>query len=267
MASPAQLVPTGVRPDRIAMLFQEMLTIVVRIRASRLPVSDADHFRGQVRAGLISAQEEAHRRGYNRQDAYMAAQAVVAFLDESILNSQNPALRDWVRQPIGPEYFQQHVAGEVYFKNVSDLLTGDDSDRTADMLEVYQLCLLCGYRGKYGVGQERDVKMITDRIAEKMQRIRRTPAELAPFWHPGQDAAPQQADVWGTRLRYGAIGMVAAFVVLFLLYWFLLRTDVTGLLTARVGQASACAGLQSRLTPAKTGAQAQACPTSGGVQC
>jgi type VI secretion system protein ImpK len=107
------------------------------------------------------------------------------------------------------------VAGEVYFKNVSDLLTGDDSDRTADMLEVYQLCLLCGYRGKYGVGQERDVKMITDRIAEKMQRIRRTPAELAPFWHPGQDAAPQQADVWGTRMRYGAIGMVAAFVVLF----------------------------------------------------
>jgi hypothetical protein len=73
-----------------------VLTIVVRIRANRLPVSDADHFRGQVRAGLISAQEEAHRRGYNRQDAYMAAQAVVAFLDESILNSQNPALRDWV---------------------------------------------------------------------------------------------------------------------------------------------------------------------------
>jgi type VI protein secretion system component VasF len=35
----------------------------------------------------------------------MAAQAVVAFLDESILNSQNPALRDWVRQPIGPNIF------------------------------------------------------------------------------------------------------------------------------------------------------------------
>ena len=76
------------------------------------------------------------------------------------------------------------------------------------------------------------MKMITDRIAEKMQRIRRSPAELAPFWHPGHDAAPQQADVWGTRLRYASFGLVAAFAVLFLLYWFLLRTGVTGLLTA-----------------------------------
>jgi hypothetical protein len=33
------------------MLFQEMLTIVVRIRASRLPVSDADHFRGRSAPG------------------------------------------------------------------------------------------------------------------------------------------------------------------------------------------------------------------------
>lgn len=235
MASPAQLVSTGVRPDRIAMLFQEMFTIVVRIRANRLPVTNADHFREQVRSGLLAAQEDAHRRGYTRQDAYMAAQAIVAFLDESILNAQNQALRDWVRQPIGPEYFQQHVAGEVFFQNVKDLLTGDDSDRTADLLEVYQLALLCGYRGRYGVGREGDVKMITDRIAEKMQRIRRSPAELSPYWHPGQDAAPQQADAWGTRLRYAAIGLVSAFAVLFFVYWFVLRTGVTSLSRDREG--------------------------------
>lgn len=227
MASPAQLALTGVRPDRIAMLFQEMFTIVVRIRANRLPVTNADHFREQVRAGFIAAQEDAHRRSYTRQDAYMAAQAVVAFLDESILNSQNPALRDWVRQPLGPEYFQQHVAGEVFFRNVEDLLTGDDSDRTADLLEIYQLSLLCGYRGRYG--SQGDVKSITDRIAEKMQRIRRSPAELAPFWRPGQDLAPRQADLWGMRLQYAAIGLASAFVILFLLYWFVLRTGVTSL--------------------------------------
>ncbi len=236
MASPPQLVSPGVRPDRIAMLYQEMLTIVVRIRANRLPVTNADHFREQARAGLLKAQEDAHRRGYSRQDAYVAAQAIVAFLDESVLNSQNPALRDWVRQPLGPEYFQQHVAGDVFFSNVEDLLRGDDSDRTADLLEIYQLCLLCGYRGRYGQGG--DVKSITDRIAEKMQRIRRSPSELAPFWHPGADAAPRQSDLWGKRLQYAAIGLVSAFAVLFLLYWFLLRTGVTGLLMATIATLS-----------------------------
>ena len=237
MATPAVPIAAapGVRPDRIAMLFQEMLTIIVRIRANRLPVASADHFREQARAGLISAQEESHRRGYTRQDAYIAAQAVVAFLDESVLNSQNPALRDWVRQPIGPEYFQQHVAGEVFFHNVKDLLGADDSDRTADMLEVYQLCLLCGYRGRYGVGREGDVKMITDRIAEKMQRIRRTSPALAPFWLPGTDDAPVEADVWGTRLQYLAIACVSAFVVLFALYWFLLRGSITALAMVLTG--------------------------------
>lgn len=229
MATLAQPVPAGVRPDRIAMLFQELLTIVVRIRANRLPVSSADHFREQVRAGLIAAQEEAHRRGYNRQDAYLAAQAIVAFLDESILNSQNPALRDWVRQPLGPEYFQQHVAGEVFFQNVKDLLTGDDSDRTSDLLEIYQLCLLCGYRGRYGVGREGDVKMITDRVAEKMQRIRRASPLLAPWWSPGPDSAPVAIDVWGTRLQWAAIGLAGLLFVLFLLYWFLLRSGVISL--------------------------------------
>jgi type VI secretion system protein ImpK len=229
MASPAQIVSAAVRPDRIAMIFQEMFTIVVRIRANRYPVSNADHFREQARAGLNTAQEEAHRRGYTRQDSFLAAQAVVAFLDESILNSQNPALKDWVRQPIGPEYFEKHVAGEVYFQNAKDLLTGDDSERTADLLEIYQLALLCGYRGRYGTGRDGDVKMWTDRIAEKMQRVRRSPAELAPFWRPEQDAAPQQADAWGTRLRYAAIGLVSVFAVLFLVYWLVLRTGVTSL--------------------------------------
>ena len=38
------------------MLFQEMFTIVVRIRANRLPVSNSGHFREQVRAELRQAQ-------------------------------------------------------------------------------------------------------------------------------------------------------------------------------------------------------------------
>ncbi len=232
MATSAQLVPTGVRPDRIAMLFQELFTIVVRVRANRLPVSSADHFREQVRAGLLAAQEDAQRRGYNRQDTYLAAQSIVAFLDESILNSQNPALRDWVRQPLGPEYFQQHVAGEVFFQNVKDLLTGDDSDRTADMLEMYQLCMLCGYRGRYGAGPDGDVKMITDRVAEKMQQIRRSSPLLAPYWSPEADVAPVQADLWGSRLQWAAAGLTGLLFVLFLLYWFLLRSGVIALTTA-----------------------------------
>jgi type VI secretion system protein ImpK len=231
LASPDS-VTAAPRADALALLFQEMLTAVVRIRANRQPVGQVDAFREQVRAALVSAQDEAHRKGYTRDDAFSAAQAVVAFIDESILSVQdNPVFRDWHRQPLGPDYFKQHVAGEVFFFNVRDLLTGDDSPRAADILEVYQLCLLLGYRGRFG-GRDAEVRNITDRIAEKIQRIRNASPLLVPFWAPTQDQAPSEVDVWRQRFKISFLAAFGLAVILFLLYFVLLHSQVSDLVTA-----------------------------------
>ena len=181
---------------------------------------------------MLAAQDEAHRKGYSREDAFKAAQAVVAFLDESILSAENnPVFRDWRRQPLGPDYFKQHVAGEVFYHNIRDLLTGDDSARAADILEVYQLCLLLGYRGRFG-GRDAEVRNITDRIAEKIQRIRNASPLLMPSWAPAQDRAPNEIDLWSQRLRLAFFAAAALAVVFFLLYFVLLHSQVSGLVTA-----------------------------------
>lgn len=217
------------RTGRISLLFQEILTVIVRVRAGRQQIPSAEQFRQHVGGALAAAQEDSVRRGYNRAEASLAAQAVVAFLDESILNSGNPALSDWVRQPLGPQYFEQHVAGEVFFKNIRDLLTGEDSPHAADLLEVYQLCLLLGYRGRYGAGREGDVRMIIDRIAEKMHRIHGAPALLQPEWRPTGEAVPAPPNPWGSRLTWLAAGAAGLFVVAFCVYWLLLRSGVSAL--------------------------------------
>lgn len=218
---------------RIASVFQEILTAVVRIRAGRQQIPSTEQFRQQMRGALAAAQEEAVRRGYNREQASLAAQAVVAFLDESIFNSGTQLMNEWVRQPIGPEYFHQHVAGEVFFQNVRELLTGDNSRPVADLLELYQLCLLLGYRGRFGTGREGDVRAIIDRIAEKTQRIHGPTGLLQPDWRPANESVPEAPNPWRQRLTWLAAGAGSLFVLAFLLYWLLLRGDVSTLAALR----------------------------------
>jgi type VI secretion system protein ImpK len=88
------------RSENLALVLQEVLTAIVRLRANRQAVSDAGSFRIHMREALKSADQEARRLGYSGETMQLAIFAVVAFLDESILNSRNPLFADWPRKPM-----------------------------------------------------------------------------------------------------------------------------------------------------------------------
>ena len=88
------------RTENLALNFQEVITAIVRLRANRQAVSDAESFRHQMREALRLAAGEAQRGGYQTDDIKLAAFAAVALLDESILNSRNPLFADWPRRPV-----------------------------------------------------------------------------------------------------------------------------------------------------------------------
>ncbi len=227
------------RSDRLAIVFQELLTVIVRVRANRQPIQQVDHFRNQVREALLAAQEEAVRVGYTRDQAFRSAQASAAFLDESVLNSPNPAYQAWAGHPLGPEFFQQHVAGEVFFLNIRDLLSGEESQQNADLLEVYLQCLLLGYRGRFG-GREGDVRAITDRISEKITRIRGGSPWIVPQWMPNGEAAPRESSVWNRRLRWIAAGSAVLVVLSVAVYFLLLRSSLGSIAAVHVAGAIGC---------------------------
>ena len=68
------------------------------------------------------AEAEATKRGYPAEDVRLATFAVVAFLDESILNSGNPIFADWPRMPLQEELFGVHTAGEMFFQCIDRLM-------------------------------------------------------------------------------------------------------------------------------------------------
>ena len=144
--------PASENSENLALIFQEVLTATVRLRSNRQAVSDAETFRANTREALRLADTEGRRRGYSDAELQLARFAVVAFLDESILNSRNPVFADWPRKPLQEELFGTHMAGEVFFQNLEKLITRNDSNDLADVLEVYYLCLLLGFGGRYSMG-------------------------------------------------------------------------------------------------------------------
>lgn len=208
------------RRGLLAIALQEVLTATGRVRANRQSVTDAATFRNHVKQLLSGAHEEARRAGYASEEVKLAIYAIVVFVDESILNSPLPALAGWSRKPLQEELFGEHMGGQVFFDNLRTLIGRQDSEELADVLEIYQLCLLLGFRGRYGAAGQSEVQRWAGAAAEKIARIRGTPGELAPGWAPPErETFPVQRDPWIRRLGFTALGLASAAIVI----WIVLR--------------------------------------------
>jgi type VI secretion system protein ImpK len=222
--------PSTSRSTRnLALVLQEVLTAIVRLRANPQTVSDADSFRAQMISALRNVEAEGRQKGYSGDDMRLAIFAVVAFLDESVLNSRSAIFSSWPRKPLQEEMFGGHVAGETFFVNVEQLLKANDSVTVADVLEVYQLCLLLGYQGRYTLGNRGELQATKQAIAEKIRRIR-GPVEFSPGWAPAAGSVPRvQNDSIVRRLLYAAVACAVLCVLLFLVFKLTLSSGVSSI--------------------------------------
>ncbi len=220
------------RPENMALIFQELFTAVVRLRSNRQAVSDSDSFRHHIREAVKNAAQDAHNKaGYSTDDIRKGTLAVIGFLDETILNLQSPLFANWPRQPLQEELFGTHMAGEVFFQNLQELLGRNDSEDLADLLEVHYLCLLLGYSGRYSLGNRGELQSIMDATARKIRRIRGDFAGLAPGWKPPAEQIQIAKDPWARRLLYGALACLILAVLIFVTYKLVLGSGASSLQT------------------------------------
>jgi type VI secretion system protein ImpK len=215
------------RPDNLALIFQEALTAIERLRANTQGVNDANAFRHHTREAMKTAANQSLAAGYNADDTRYATFAAVAFLDESVLNSQNPIFADWLRKPLQEELFGTHIAGEVFFQNLQQLVGRSDSHDLADLLEVHYLCLLLGFCGKYRAGNRGELDQMMNMTRDKIHRIRGRFSQLSPAWMLPPGTIRAARDPWVRRL--GIVAAVAAIVMvlLFVGYKIGLRSGVS----------------------------------------
>lgn len=207
------------RGGELALAFQEAFTAAVRLRNGRQRVADADAFRAQVRHLLALAHRDATQAGYDGRTVKLATYAYTAFLDESVLGSREAALATWARQSLQEEVFGDHMAGETFFTRLDELRARPDSDETADLLEVFVLCLLLGFRGRYAATDRGALDAHVRAAREKVARIRGGREPLSALWPlPADEAVPADHDPWVPRLWRAAAAAVALAVLLFVVY-------------------------------------------------
>jgi type VI secretion system protein ImpK len=200
------------KTNNLALAFQEVFTVILRTRFFVQHVENAESFRATLRKMISAAVKDASAMGYSDEASKMAIYAMIGFLDESVLNSKDPTFADWARRPLQEEMFGGHVAGELFFRNVTELLNRPESAEVADVLELHALCLLLGYRGRFAFGDASEIHSILHRIREKIARIRGAYALFRPAETPAAPPAPKR-DPWVRRLALTAI-LLAVFTLL-----------------------------------------------------
>jgi len=224
----------GASPRRghLALTLQEAFTAVVRLRSNRQVAANVEAFRAQMKHVLAAAEQEARRTGYAGDDVRYALFALIAFIDESVLNSPHPMFADWGRRPLQEEVFGGHTGGELFFQYLQQLLGRQDSEDLADVLEVYQLCLLLGFKGRYSVSHGSELQVIAGHVAQKIERARGRPGELSPQWRPSTIALGASRDRLVPRLAVGAGAAAALAGLLFLIFALSLRSGASAVTTA-----------------------------------
>ncbi len=233
--------PSPPRTQSLASCYENPLTIILRLSGlNQQSAANSQDFRTSIRAALKSAMEQAKALGYSSEANQLAFFAVVSLLDESVLKLQSPAFADWAQQPVALEMFGHNRAGEVFFDNLRTLLTRQDSQETADCLEIYCLCMLLGFKGKYalitsittasgpGGGQRPsgEIQTLVRQAREKIDRIRGQVSFLpdAPAPQVKQTAT---ADPWSRGLGIAALVLFVLVLLAFGGFWFALSSGVS----------------------------------------
>lgn len=202
------------RRANLALAYEEVLTAIVRLRRGQ-SVSDEQAFRANAIASLDAAFQQAAAMGYATEGVEIADYAVTALLDESVLNLRDPVFASWVGSPLNAQRWRKfHLAGDVFFEYLQQLSKRPDSVELADILEVFCLCILLGYRGRYGSAGSGELSAIMRPIQEKILRSRGGTAFLSPLAQLPRDLPePKAPDKWSKRLIWAAASAAAICLV------------------------------------------------------
>ena len=227
----ASLGDTSGRRGRLALALQEPLTTVARLRSNKQVASDAESFRTRIKQVLSSGEADARALGYAADDVRFALFAVIAFLDETVLNSNQPMFSGWPGRTLQQEVFGVHMAGELFFQYLQQLMQRQDSEDLADILEVFELCLLMGFKGRYSGADGGDVQSLVSQLTDKIRRIRGPLGELSPRWRPHEGEITRRGDRWVPRLAALALATVVLAVGMYGYYAVSLRSGISSLKT------------------------------------
>lgn len=177
---------------------------------NRHPPAQAEEFRQRVRDFLARFERAAKRLGMETEDVYQAKYAFCAVVDETILRSSF-AIRDaWQLRPLQLEYFGDQLAGEHFFDRLEALRR--EGARKLQVLEVFHMCLLLGFQGKYLLEGTEKLNYLTARLGDEIAHLRGKAVGFAPRALPPDRVVHtlrHEVPAWAVAAVFGLFGLLA----------------------------------------------------------
>jgi type VI secretion system protein ImpK len=204
----------------LALLYDAILTSIVRLQSSRQHIPEIESFRKRIKTTLQEIEHISVSAGYDGHDIRDTHFAVVALLDSVVLHSNDPVRAAWESRLLQEELFDKTYAGEEFFHKLAQFQSRRDSEQLAQILEVYLLCLLLGFEGKYAGGMRAELDGIIERTRRRIENIKGRSSQISPAGVPAGDAAPAEVPQnRGTdRFRLIVLCAIAVTVLSFLVF-------------------------------------------------
>ncbi len=143
------------------------------------PQDDAT-FSGKMLQFIGTFERNAQKIGASPEDIDAAKYAFCAAVDELILRSQFNIRTAWERRPLQLIVFGDHLAGENFFIRLENLRAKGAVHVQA--LEVFHMCLLLGFEGKYIIEGAEKLSYLTARLGDEIAHMKGKTASFAPHW-------------------------------------------------------------------------------------
>lgn len=171
---------------------------------------DVPSFSAGIRRFLDDFEKRASKANFNADDIFDAKYALCAAIDEAVLTSRMNIRETWERHPLQLELFGDQLAGEHFFDRLEVARNGGSNRIQA--LEVFHMCLLVGFKGRYLLEGPEKLKYLTAQLGEQIAHIKGKQAAFAPHWAaPDRIANVIKRDVpmWVINSILALLGLVA----------------------------------------------------------
>jgi type VI secretion system protein ImpK len=172
---------------------------------------EAEQFFNSFRNFLGDFERNAKRLDASAEDIYACKYALSATVDEFILASPEFSVRAaWERRPLQLALFGEQLAGENFFAML-ETLRAQGAPRV-QALEVFYMCLLIGFQGKYRLEGPEKLAYLTARVGDEIANIKGKRAPFAPHWMlPDKiaHALKREAPQWVVASVFSLIALLA----------------------------------------------------------
>lgn len=120
----------------------------------------------------------ARKQNVSGDDIDASKYAFCAAVDEIILRSQFSIREDWARRPLQLTLFGDQLAGENFFNRLESLRARGSAHLQA--LEVFHMCLLLGFQGKYLIEGSEKLNYLTARLGDEIASMKGKRGGFAP---------------------------------------------------------------------------------------